>query len=559
MLVAEFLAEALVGVGVRHVFGVGGANIEDVFVAIQRRRPKIRAVLGKHEHGGGTAADAYARISSGLGVVLATSGGGAMNLVHSLAEARASRVPLLAIVGEPPTDLQGRGAFQDTSDRGSVDAAKVYAAASKTCVRVEDVEALPGLFSEAVASAFAEPPGPAVLLLAKDRQRATLNSAPLPGLNRTPPRGPSAESIERAAALLDAGPVLVIAGDEVARAQATGELASLVERLGALVAVTPDGRDAFDNRDARFLGVVGSMGHAQVREALALGPTLLVLGTRLPLLARQGLEPALSDSVVVSLGRERPFLEFRRHVELTGDLRLGMAALTSASRVHGPAPQVARPLPLALPVRPPAASKPLDSASALQVIDRAIPDGSVVLVDAGNTGASATHLLRAPRGGRWLLALGMAGMGYTFGGAVGAALASGRRCFALAGDGAFFMHGLELHTAVEHRLPISYVVFDNSAHGMCLVRERLLLKTDADYNAFRRASLAAGVGAMFPGLPVCACRTAAELEQALARAADSPGPAFISVELSGVEVPPFLAFQEAGGAAFSVVERGGAR
>ena len=71
--------------------------------------------------------------------------------------------------------------------------------------------------------------------------------------------------------------------------------------------------------------------------------------------------------------------------------------------------------------------------------------------------------------------MGMAGMGYAFGAAIGAACATGRRCVVLAGDGAFFMHGLEIHTAVEHALPITYIMLNNSAHGMCLVRERLLL------------------------------------------------------------------------------------
>src|SRR6188768_2583406 len=108
MNIAELLSECLIRLGVRHAFGVGGANIEDLFLAIQRRRPRLRAVLCKHEHAAGTAADAYARLTGGLGVVLVTSGGGAMNLVHAVAEAKASRVPLVALVGEPPTDQRGR-------------------------------------------------------------------------------------------------------------------------------------------------------------------------------------------------------------------------------------------------------------------------------------------------------------------------------------------------------------------------------------------------------------------------------------------------------------------
>src|SRR6185503_13968066 len=98
----------------------------DMFAAVQRRRPTIRAVLGKHEHAAGTAADAYARLC-GLGVVMTTSGGGAMNLVHALAESRASGVSVLAIVGEPPIYLQGQGAFQDTSGKGqAIDARSVF-------------------------------------------------------------------------------------------------------------------------------------------------------------------------------------------------------------------------------------------------------------------------------------------------------------------------------------------------------------------------------------------------------------------------------------------------
>jgi len=91
-----------------------------------------------------------------LGVVMATSGGGAMNLVHALAEARASRVPLLALVGEPPTELQGAGAFQDTSGKGgAVDAAAVLEAAAGFCLRVRNAEEALRVFDRALAHARA--------------------------------------------------------------------------------------------------------------------------------------------------------------------------------------------------------------------------------------------------------------------------------------------------------------------------------------------------------------------------------------------------------------------
>ena len=139
-------------------------------------------------------------------------------------------------------------------------------------------------------------------------------------------------------------------------------------------------------------------------------------------------------------------------------------------------------------------------------------------------------------------------MGWSFGAAVGAALATGRRCTVLAGDGAFFMHGLDVHTAVEHALPITYVIFNNRAHGMCLVRERLLLGAESGYNSFGPAHIGAGLAAMFPGLPAIDCRTLDEVEDALARARSAAGPVVVCAELPAVEVPPFVAFQQAGGA-----------
>jgi acetolactate synthase-1/2/3 large subunit len=549
MIAADFIAEELARRGVRHVFGVGGANIEDMFAAVQRRRPGLQAVLAKHEHGAGTAADAYARTGGGLGVVMVTSGGGAMNLVHALAEARASRVPVLAIVGEPPTDVQGRGAFQDTSGRnGAVDALDVFLAVSVFCARVADVGELPGLLDAAIAAARGDRPGPAVLLLAKDRQQAAMPaSAAIAHPRQAPPPAPRPDpaAIRRAADVLSRGPVAIIAGDEITRSGAAGPLAALARALGAMVAVTPDARDAFDNDDPRFVGVAGAMGHAAVARAVARSRVCLLAGTRLPLLARSGIEAALLERPLVSLGREPPFIAPADGVHLDGDPRETLVALFAelGSR-RAPASAPSPSLPLAEPAAP-APALPLGSPGILALVERALPDGGVVVIDAGNTGAHAVHHLRLPRGGRSLIAMGMAGMGWSFGAAVGAALASGRRTFVLAGDGAFFMHGLEVHTALEHRLPITYLVFNNRAHGMCVVRERLLLREETGYNRFGVSHVGAGLAAMFPGLRARDCGTLDEVARALAEAASADGPSVVCAELPEVEVPPFAAFRQA--------------
>ena len=70
----------------------------------------------------------------------------------------------------------------------------------------------------------------------------------------------------------------------------------------------------------------------------------------------------------------------------------------------------------------------------------------------------------------------------------------------IAGDGAFFMHGMEVHTAVQYRLPVTFVLFNNNAHGMCVTREQLFYDDLYSYNRFRPSRLGAGLAAMLPGL-----------------------------------------------------------
>ena len=549
--VHDLIVERLSQLGVRHVFGVGGANIEDMFAAVQRRRPEIRAVLCKHEHAAGTAADAYARLR-GFGVVMTTSGGGAMNLVHAMAEARASRIPVLAIVGEPPTNLQGKGAFQDTSGKGSaVDALAVFRAVTVYAARVERAADAPQLLEEALEAALGGLQGPSLLLIAKDLQCAEIaTSRSAVGRTGAPTARPNQVDLQLASRWLSNRPVVVIAGPEVSRCHAELDLALLATELDATVATAPDARDAFDNRDPRFLGVSGAMGHLAVSEAIQAAQTVLLAGTTLPLLARQGLESVLSEKAIVSVGLERPFVSFPRCVHVDGDLSTSLRTLatlatdsprTSPASVRFDAAQ-------GPPIRPPS----FTMASLLDALDRSAPAGSVILVDAGNTGASAVHHVRSPRGGRWLLAMGMAGMGYTFGAATGAAFATGKRCIVIAGDGAFFMQGMEIHTAVEHGLPITYVILDNRAHGMCLVRERLLLGENAGYNAFRSSRLGAGLAAMFPGLPAHDCETRSEFELLLQRSFRESGPSVVCASMPDVEVPPFSAFRERAPTALTV-------
>jgi acetolactate synthase-1/2/3 large subunit len=338
--------------------------------------------------------------------------------------------------------------------------------------------------------------------------------------------------------------VLVIAGDGVARHDARSELATFVTQTGARVAVAPDARDVFDNLDPHFIGLVGVMGNPSLTEFLAHADACVVVGTRLPYLAHEGIEAELARRPLVSVHFEPSFEDGAPRVELLGDVKAGLRALSAHLGARATRAVAALPTQeLVTTFLPGMRPRGIEFREALHAVMAAVPEDANIIVDAGNTGASAVHWTRSPRQGRFLLALGMGGMGYSFGAAIGAAFANGRRTFVLAGDGAFYMHGLEVHTALQYRLPIVFIVFNNNAHGMCFVREHLYFGGNYSYNLFQAAEPAGGLGAMFPSLKVLPGRTATEIGQSLREL--PPGPAVMSIQVDPGEVPPFLPFLQA--------------
>jgi acetolactate synthase I/II/III large subunit len=545
--VVDHIVGHLARTGVEYIFGVDGANIEDLYDAAYFR-PDITAVLAKHEFSAGTMADGYSRSGAGLGVVAATSGGGALNLIPALGESFTSRIPVLALVGQPATTMDGLGSFQDTSGRnGSLDAEALFSQISVFCRRVTSAADIVSALPAAIAAA--QTGGPAVLLLPKDIQQSIIDRGCSPDADRPRTVGnphPIVRALRRAT-----GPVTIIAGEQVARDDARAELASLRAVLRARVACVPDAKDVagtpgFGSSSA--LGVTGVMGHPGVAEAVAGSGLCLVVGTRLPVTARAGLDDALAAVQTISIGSAPPYFGCT-HVH-TDDLRMSLRMLTDALVGAG------RPTGVRVPdaivhteLTPPAFDGPgVRYRDAMAELDQLLPAGVDIVVDAGNTGAAAIHYLPVRRRGRFAVALGMGGMGYSFGAGIGMAFArrktrgAGGRVVVIAGDGAFYMHGMEVHTAVHYRLPVTFVLLNNNAHAMCVTREQLYYNDFYSYNRFSPSNLGAGLAAMFPKLSSVDVGDTTELASAVRASLDVDGPSVISVECAADEIPPFAPF-----------------
>lgn len=539
--VVDYLVDAVAALGVHHIFGVDGANIEDLYDAIFDADVDMTGIVAKHEFSAATMADGYARSSSGLGVVAATSGGGAMNLVAGLAESYTSRVPILALIGQPPTALEGNGGFQDSSGRaGSINALRLFSEVSRYCARVERPDAIADHLDRAVRAALRG--GPAVLLLPKDVQQApcTLKTAFQRPVHQTVRDLVGIERVMREIATArQTGKVVIIAGDQVARNNARPQLGALASALDASVGVAPDAKDTYGSDKPGFCGVAGTMGNAELVDAVRHSSLCLLVGTRLPVTARGGLEDALSNTKVVSIGAEHPYVPSTHAISF--DLGSALADLTAMFATPGRR-EPANPVPLTTLRVPESTGPGLRYRDAVDAIAAMMPPGSDVFADAGNTGAAVVHHLPVRNGARFVVALGMGGMGYTFGAAIGSAFARSRRTFVIAGDGSFFMHGMEIHTAIEHSVPVTFIIFNNNAHAMCVTREQLFYRDRYSYNRFQPALIGEGVAAMFPQLPTFVARSVGELTDALAVAAHTEGPSFISVDCDPDEIPPFAPF-----------------
>jgi acetolactate synthase I/II/III large subunit len=540
--VVDHIVGYLAASGVDFIFGVDGANIEDLYDAAFFR-DDITAVLAKHEFSAATMADGYSRSGAGLGVVAATSGGGCLNTVPGLGEAFASRVPVLALIGQPPTTLDGHGAFQDTSGRnGALDGEALFSAVSVYCRRVLTPDDIVAALPEAIAAARTG--GPAVLLLPKNVQQAEVGVNGGIHIEQVGTLMGDPQAIASALRHAD-GPITIVAGEQVARDDARVELEHLRAMLRARVATVPDAKDVAGTPgmgSSSALGVTGVMGHPGVAPAIADSAMCLLVGTRMTVTSRTGLDDALGSVPLFSIGSAPPYLPCR-HVhtdDLRGSLSLLIAALSGQGRpTHVRVPDAV----LRTELKPPMFDGPgVRYRDAMAVLDTALPEGVDIVVDAGNIGASAIHHLPVRRDGRFIVALGMGGMGYSFGAGVGVAFGRRRRTIVIAGDGSFFMHGMEIHTALQYRLPVTFLLFDNHAHAMCVTREQLFYDDLYSYNRFGPSQLGAGLATMFPDLPSVDVSEIGDLVPALRAALDVDGPSVVSVECSADEIPPFANF-----------------
>lgn len=323
-LVKDQIIQFVENLNINHVYGVSGANIEDLFSGF-RASKKTTPVLAKTEYQASLMAMGSYLVGQKPHLVLTTSGAGILNTLPVLAEAFSSRIPFVLIAGLVPTPLQGKGGFQDTSSlNGTLDLEAMVRPSVGFIKQVNKASEVMSYLEQAFAVAEATKK-PAVLLMPKNifTESAEVISRfeALPESEMT-----GLKEITLQLRNLKKSPLLIL-GEEVIHLKKREQLNQLVEKLNARVAVTPCAKGFYNHRDSRFLGLTGMMGHGAVTDFIEQTTTVIVLGSRLDFLSRVGLETMLAQKNLIHFSYFSDVNYLPVQFNAVGDLDLVIAEL----------------------------------------------------------------------------------------------------------------------------------------------------------------------------------------------------------------------------------------
>lgn len=495
------------------MFGMGGFQLLPFYDAA--RRMGLPHYLINDERAGIFAADAYAKVSGRVGLVDATLGPGATNLVTGLMEAFNAGSPLVVLVGNTHREHSWKNMTQECRQMD------VLRPVCKELIRIESVSRIPELMRRAFAIATSGRPGPVVVDIPEDISHAIHHFSAADFRGDTIYRGipalrtrPDAASIARAAELIVASKApIILAGGGVHLSGAAQELTDFARSFNLPVAHTLTGKGAIPCSDPLNAGLFGRYDRF-ANQLIEDADVLLVVGCKLGEIATKRYTVPSASKPVIHLDCLAE--EFDRTlpatVRLWGDVLLGVADLNAALAPNKEQLQdrwAGRPADVAermaswrhqVAARLHSDESPVDIARLITEINAVLPADGYLVADGGFAAHWGGLLFDTKRAGRAFVPdRGSASIGYGLPGAIGAALAApGRPVFALTGDGGFNMMLGELETARRLKLPFTMIVVNNAASGYVKALQHLMYGAGAyhasDLSETNYTAVAAAMG-----------------------------------------------------------------
>lgn len=478
---AQITIETLIEQGCKVLFGYPGGQVIDLYDALYEREDRIKHVLTAHEQGACHAADGYARASGQVGVVMATSGPGATNLVTGIATAYLDSIPLVAITGNVPNSLIGRDSFQE------VDITGITLPITKHNFIVKNIEDLADTIREAFKIAKSERPGPVLVDIPKDVQQSKFEYTPHEVVEKIEQRPAKEYKIEKAAKMLmEASRPYIYVGGGAITADATEEIIQLANTIDAVIGSTLMGLSVIPGNNERFLGMEGMHGDYASSIAQDEADLILTIGARFSDRATGNVSKYATKAKIIHIDIDRAEVDKNVSVDLGvgGDLK---QALNEILKLVKPKENIEwqnrikelkefskKSIDQNMP------KDELNPYTLIKEVSKHTSDDTKIVTDVGQHQMWVAQYYEFKKPRTFITSGGLGTMGFGLGAAIGSAMYTNERTVLFTGDGSFGMNLNELATVATQNLPIVIILMNNGVLGM--VRQWQNLFFDKHYS-----------------------------------------------------------------------------
>lgn len=467
---ADLLVESLVEAKVEKIFGYPGGAVLPIYDALYRSNASFEHILSRHEQGSIFAAEGYARVTGKPGVVLATSGPGATNLVTGITDAMMDSIPLVIFTGQVANKVIGTDAFQEADVMG------VTTPITKYNYQVKKLSDLPRIVKEAFHIATTGRPGPVVIDIPKDISEevsaADYNEEfDLPGYQPTVKPNPL-QITKLARALEKAKRPVVLAGAGVLFADASKELKEFVEKFELPVVNTLLGLGSFPGSNRLWLGMGGMHGTYAANMAIYECDLLINIGARFDDRLTGNLQHFAPQAKVAHIDIDPAEIgkNVKTDIPVVGDAKMALQALL-ASKIeqpeHGQWMQKLNENKEKYPLWFERSDNLISPQWLIKQIYEVSKGEAIVTTDVGQHQMWAAQYYTFDKPHRWVTSGGLGSMGFGFPAAIGAQIgAPNDLVVSVVGDGGFQMNLQELAILHERNLPVKVFIVNNEALGM---------------------------------------------------------------------------------------------
>ncbi len=470
---SDIIVECLLEQGADTVFGYPGGAVLNIYDSLYKYSDKIHHVITSHEQGACHAADGYARSTGKTGVVIATSGPGATNLITGIATAYMDSVPLVAITGNVARSLLGLDSFQE------VDITGITMPITKHNFIVQNVEDLADTLRLAFKIAGSGRKGPVLVDIPKDITAAIAEYEPQPAAVPEASAPIDEAELDRAVQLIqEAERPYIYTGGGVISSNATAELKILAELCDAPVSSSLMGQGAYDETDRRYIGMLGM--HGTVKAAYALNHCDLFIGIGTRFSDRVTGDTSFFGKNAKIIHIDIDPAEFNKNVDVcttvTGDVKAVLDALCGRLTQQSHQEWCAEIIDgdFGEPVQQGTDELPVTPQAVITKLDELTNGEAIISTEVGQNQmwAAQYYDFRCPR--HFVSSGGLGTMGFGLGASLGAKVGNPEKTVVnIAGDGSFAMNLNELITASAHGINIIQLVLNNHVLGMVRQWQRL--------------------------------------------------------------------------------------